>query len=322
MRGYHLSNAQAGRTPATHEGSDPMSFDNEPNVTPDANPDGASADTTPEQAALAQPEPAPTATPAPSDPTPAEKPIESASATSSSEANHSGPGAYIAFAVVVVLLCVLASLAANALGNLTAEIGETVVDQIESGDGQNDDWDWGFSAGRDEIDPDDDFTGEVSYESAIDYSYDTLWERVSDYVYASDYDSADAKVTEAVKALCGLDDDASDELFDRFYDAWGDYDDAPGKMAEAKGIANAAKETIEAYKIPAGIDAKAKRDLEDARDALAKRWESVAELCDELSTSSKKDADDLRAIDTEASDLASKAGGLLDDALTDSTGNR
>ena len=130
MRGYHLSNAQAGRTPATHEGSDPMSFDNEPNVTPDANPDGASADTTPEQAAPAQPEPAPAATPAPSDPTPAEKPIESASATSSSEANHSGPGAYIAFAVVVVLLCGLASLAANALGNLTAEIGGTVVDQI------------------------------------------------------------------------------------------------------------------------------------------------------------------------------------------------
>ena len=231
MRGYHLSNAQAGRTPATHEGSDPMSFDNEPNVTPDANPDGASADTTPEQAAPAQPEPAPAATPAPSDPTPAEKPIESASATSSSEANHSGPGAYIAFAVVVVLLCGLASLAANALGNLTAEIGGTVVDQIESGDGQDDDWDWGFSAGRDEIDPDDDFTGEVSYESAIDYSYDALWERASDYVYASDYDGADAKATEAVKALCDLDDDASDELFDRFYDAWGDYDDAPGEMA-------------------------------------------------------------------------------------------
>ena len=38
-----------------------------------------------------------------------------------------------------------------------------VVDQIESGDGQDDDWDWGFSAERDEIDPDDDFTGEVSY---------------------------------------------------------------------------------------------------------------------------------------------------------------
>lgn len=93
-------------------------------------------------------------------------------------------------------------------------------------------------------------------------------------------------------------------------------------MAEAKGIANAAKATIEAYKIPAGIDAEAKRNLEDARDALVKRWGRVAELCDELSTNGKKDADDLRAIDTEASDLASKAGNLLDDALTDSTGNR
>ena len=341
MRGYHLSNAQAGRAPATHEGSDPMSFDNEPDVTPDTNPDGACADTTPGQTAPAQPvaapatgpepsepapapqpEPTPTASPAPSEPAPAEKPIESASATSSSEANHSGPGAYIAFAVVVVLLCGLASLAANALGNLTAEIGETVVDQIENGSDQDDDWDWGFSAGRDEIDPDDDFTGEVSYESAIDYSYDVLWERASDYVYASDYDNADAKVTEAVKALCELDDDASDELFDRFYDAWGEYDDAPGKMAEAKGIANAAKAAIEAYKIPDGIGAEAKRDLEDARDALAERWEHVAKLCDELSVSGKKDADDLSAIDTEASDLASKAGGLLDDALTDSASNR
>ena len=156
-----------------------------------------------------------------------------------------------------------------------------------------------------------------------------MWERASDYVYASDYDSADAKVTETVKALCDLDDDASDELFDRFYDAWGDYDDAPGKMAEAKGIANAAKATIEAYKIPAGIDAEAiGLELDRKKCIVVDKYQHTrlpsgyAIGCDELSTSGKKGADDLRAIDTEASDLASKAGGLLDDALTDSTGNR
>ena len=41
-----------------------------------------------------------------------------------------------------------------------------------------------------------------------------------------------------------------------------------------------------------------------------------------LAEAARFDSDDLRAIDTEASDLASKAGNLLDDALTDSTGNR
>lgn len=96
--------------------------------------------------------------------------VESPSATSSREANHSGPGAVIAFLVVAVLLCLGATSMANAICSLVVEaVNGTATYDAWDGYPDDDAWgDWDDGAG---FDLDEDF----GYSQDFGHDEATAW---------------------------------------------------------------------------------------------------------------------------------------------------
>ena len=275
--------------------------------------------------------------------------VETASGTTDPSNSRSGHSAYVITALAIGLMLLMgmglsscmgfvAEVAANSMEESGSYGGDTTWLYEDDGEGLDEDNFDFFEHLEDEV-PDDnglntervddsfipsDHAGEGEATSAKDVlagemaMYDTT---IDSMLSAMSYANADSEVRNYVRSLVIEDRDASSKLHQKLREsAWAD-----GDLTEA--IANAqtvSSDTIDALKalempdVKNGSAKKAKRKMEQGRDAAVKRWEAISDELEMLSgkLDGEVDPDDVEQAEAAVSEATAQAAENLRDALS------
>ncbi len=257
---------------------------------------------------------------------PAQPVIQSASATTSPDNSNSGPMAYVVTAIVLAVLLLLA----GSLGSCATSVLDAVGDDYWSGHGYTDAPGTSDPYGIEDRQNQRTDSGQttepetVSVTDALDLNLSVYEGPLSSYVSASDYAGTEQAVTDYVRSILSVDEQATTVVVQCLRAAARDEATRSHSIRAAIEAADAAQRDIAALEAP--VATKGDTDLlatemQAARDCAANRWAAISQELSLLDTTDELSYADLSDADAQARTASDDATTAITYVLIDSTAN-